>query len=71
MIRNLIQSYSRKSVIGALAGLKHGQLTIVSKDQGKDSDALVFGPESTHNHASLVVLNPNAWTRICQAFDLV
>lgn len=71
MYSSLIQSYSRYSVIGALAALKHGQLTIVSKSQEKESDTLVFGPESAESRASLVILNPNAWTRICQAFDLV
>ncbi|KAJ8096665.1 Mycolic acid cyclopropane synthetase-domain-containing protein [Lipomyces tetrasporus] len=70
MFEGLVQSYSRKFIVQTLARLEHGRLTITSKGLGKDGEELTFGRESEYKDAAITILNPNAWTRICQAFDL-
>ncbi|KIM93309.1 hypothetical protein OIDMADRAFT_173244 [Oidiodendron maius Zn] len=70
MWNSFLQIYARRFVLQTLSRLEHGRLTVTSQDQGKEGKTLVVGPESDDRNVSIVILNPNAWTRICQGFDL-
>lgn len=76
MTESWLQSYARQIVFEALGRIQHGQLTAVSEYQGAAMPVAVFGQPPTKGKEddediAVVVRDPNAWTRVCQAFDLV
>jgi cyclopropane-fatty-acyl-phospholipid synthase len=77
MTESLFQFYARQFVLGALSQIQQGQLTVISKYEGATTPKAVFGQQlskGTDDQGTTVVVvitNPNSWTRICQAFDLV
>jgi cyclopropane-fatty-acyl-phospholipid synthase len=77
MSADWVQFYAREFVLRALSQISQGRLTVVSKYEGGDAAPVVLGQQSSKDSeddgrgVSVVINNPNAWTRICQAFDLV
>lgn len=77
MTESLFQFYARQFVLGALSQIQQGRLTVISKYEGATTPKAVFGQQlsrGTDDQGTAVVVvvtNPNAWTRLCQAFDLV
>jgi len=77
MTETWLQSYARQLVLKALSQIQHGQLTILSKYPGAATPAVIFGQQLTKGKdkedkiTAVVFKDPNAWTRICRAFDLV
>ncbi|KAH8808998.1 Mycolic acid cyclopropane synthetase-domain-containing protein [Xylogone sp. PMI_703] len=75
MARSWVQRQARNFVLGALSRIHNGRLTIISKYPGADSQTSTFGEQLTKDNnenfgIAVVVKDPNAWTRLCQAFDL-
>jgi hypothetical protein len=76
MFDSWFQRHAQKFVLQALSQLKHGQLRVITQHDAKDIPVSVFGDcrrnvKQDNEHITVVVKNPNAWTRLAQAFDLV
>ncbi|KAK5992106.1 Tuberculostearic acid methyltransferase UfaA1 [Cladobotryum mycophilum] len=73
MAETWVQSSARTLVLQALARVKKGRLTVTTKYGDDKGDAVTFGDESNLKSGpgvAVVFKNPQAWVRICQAFDL-
>ncbi|RFU29051.1 hypothetical protein B7463_g7292, partial [Scytalidium lignicola] len=75
MAKSWIQYHARKFVFSALSRIQNGRLTIISKYPGADVEQVIFGQQPTKDSdedlgVAVVIKDPNAWTRLCQAFDL-
>lgn len=76
MFDSWLQSRAQQFVLGTLKRIEHGQLKVTTKYQGEKEQHFVFGQTGKHtgddtDEITVVVKDPNVWTRLCQAFDLV